>query len=120
MADAARTGKGPKARTGQRPPCQDLYREFIREASKAYIDALQHDKADISALVGTYAKISMMRVLSASSIVESIDQVGRKIVDTYLQPDKVFSSCEMIANGQIDLLRDFSQICREECDSEQF
>src|SRR5271163_2263411 len=29
---------------------QELYKEFIEEASKCYSDALQHDKADIPAL----------------------------------------------------------------------
>jgi hypothetical protein len=32
---------------------QELYKEFIEEASKYYIDAPQHDNADIPALVGT-------------------------------------------------------------------
>ena len=31
---------------------QELYKEFIEEASKCHMDALQHDKADIPALVG--------------------------------------------------------------------
>jgi L-lysine 2,3-aminomutase len=37
---------------------QVLYKDFIEEASKCYIDALQHDKADIAGLVGLYAKLS--------------------------------------------------------------
>jgi hypothetical protein len=44
---------------------QILYRDFIEEASKCYIDALQHDEADIPGLVGLYAKLSRMRVLSS-------------------------------------------------------
>src|ERR1700733_10131559 len=36
---------------------QILYRDFIEEASKCYIDALQHDEADIPGLVGLYAKL---------------------------------------------------------------
>jgi len=99
---------------------QELYKEFIEEASKAYADALQHDKADICALVGIYAKISRMRVLSASDVVERADQIARTIVDTYLQPDKSFLELrDMITSGQIDLLRDFSEACRDESDSEQ-
>jgi hypothetical protein len=35
---------------------QILYRDFIEEASKCYIDALQHGEADIAGLVGLYAK----------------------------------------------------------------
>ena len=40
---------------------QILYRDSIEEASKCYIDALQHDKADIPGLIGVYAKLSAMR-----------------------------------------------------------
>ncbi|SRR6266851_3871326 len=47
---------------------QELYKEFIEEASKCYFDALQHDKADIPALVGLYAKIGRMRFLSSSKV----------------------------------------------------
>ena len=40
---------------------QILYRDFIADAAKCYIDALQHDEADIPGLVGLYAKLSRMR-----------------------------------------------------------
>jgi hypothetical protein len=97
---------------------QDLYKEFIEEASKAYIDALQHDKPDISALVGLYAKISRMRVLSTPKVVESADHIARQIVDAYLAPDKSFLELrEMLNTGTIDLLREFSDACRAEFDS---
>jgi hypothetical protein len=97
---------------------QELYKEFIEEASKCYIDALQHDKADISALVGLYAKMGRMRVLSSSEVVESAEQTGRKIVDTYLEQDKTFLELrEMLISGSIDLLRDFSETCRAEFES---
>jgi hypothetical protein len=97
---------------------QDLYKEFIEQASKAYVDALQHDKPDISALVEIYAKISRMRVLSTPKVVESADRIGRKIVDTYLAPDKSFLELrEMLNSGSIDLLREFSDACRAEFDS---
>jgi hypothetical protein len=35
---------------------QILYRDFIEEASKCYIDALQHDKVDIPGLVGVFTR----------------------------------------------------------------
>ena len=97
---------------------QDLYKEFIEEASKAYIDALQHDKPDISALVAIYAKISRMRVLSTPKVIESADRIARQIVDAYLAPDKSFLELrEMLNSGTIDLLREFSDACRAEFDS---
>jgi hypothetical protein len=94
---------------------QELYKEFIEEASKGYLDALQHDKADISDLVELYAKIGRMRVLSSSKVFESAEQVARKILDTYLEPDKTFLELrDMAKSGSFDLLRDFSETCRAE------
>jgi hypothetical protein len=94
---------------------QTLYREFVDEAAKCYIDALQHNKADIPGLVGLYAKLSSMRAVSSKLVVQRADNVVRKILDTYLEPDKSFVELrEMVIDGTIDLLRDFSETCRHE------
>ena len=94
---------------------QELYRQFIDEAAKSYVDALQHDKADIPSLVGVYAKIGRMRILSSQGVVQSAERIGRKIVDTYLEPDKTFNELhDMINDGSLDLLSDFSEACRKE------
>lgn len=94
---------------------QTLYRDFIEDASKCYIDALQHDEADIPGLVGVYAKLSAMRALSSKPVVHRAEGVVRKILDTYLEPDKSFVELrEMAINGTIDLLQGFSNACHEE------
>jgi hypothetical protein len=94
---------------------QELYKEFIDEASKCYIDALQHSQADMAALVGLHAKIGRMRALSSPDVVASAERIGRKILDTYLQPDKTFLDLRQMANsGAIDLFVDFSDACRAE------
>jgi hypothetical protein len=94
---------------------QALYRDFIDEAAKCYIDALQHCKPDIPGLVGLYAKLSSMRGLSSKPVVHCAEDVARKILDTYLEPDKSFVELrEMAIDGSIDLLRAFSDTCRDE------
>ena len=94
---------------------QTLYGDFIEDAAKCYIDALQHDEADIPGLVGLYAKLSRMRTLSSKPVVHSAEEVARKILDTYLEPDKSFVELrEMVVDGTIDLLKDFSAVCRDE------
>ena len=94
---------------------QNLYREFIEQASTCYIDALQHDKADIPNLVGLYAKIGRMRVLSSASVIECADHIAKRILDIYLEPDKSFVELRDMANtGAIDLLTEFSLACRVE------
>ena len=94
---------------------QTLYRDFIDEASKCYIDALQHDEADIPNLVSLYAKLSAMRAVSSKKVIQRADDVVRKILDTYLEPDKSFVELrEMAIDGTIDLLRGFSDACHDE------
>jgi hypothetical protein len=44
-------------------------------------------------LIELYAKIARIRVLSSPKIVEIAEDIGRKIVDTYLAPDKTFLDC---------------------------
>jgi hypothetical protein len=103
---------------------QDLFKEFIEAASKCYVHALQHDEADIPALVELYAKLGRMRVVSSPKVVKSAEQIEQKIVDTYLAPNKTFLDLrEMINSGSVDLLREFSEACRAEFESlraEQF
>jgi ferredoxin-NADP reductase len=96
---------------------QILYRNFIEEASKCYIDSLQHHEADadIPGLVGLYAKLGQMRVLSSKPVVHIAEHIAKRIMDTYLEPDKSFVELrDMARTGAIDLLREFSEACRDE------
>jgi len=93
----------------------ELYKEFIEEAVKSHIHALQNDNPDIPALIGLYAKVSRMRALSSPKVIGSAEQVNQTILDTYLSPNKTIPELrEMINNRSIDLLRDFSEACRAE------
>ena len=99
---------------------RDLYKEFIEDASKCYVDALQHDTGDIPGLVALHATIDRMRILSSPTVMASADKVRRKILDTYIEPDKSFPELRELvrANGDsFDLLREFSGACREEFDA---
>jgi hypothetical protein len=94
---------------------QDLYKQFIEEASRLYTDAFEHNEAQVSNLIGLYSLISMMRVVSSPAIVADAEQVVRVIVDTYLAPNRTFRDVkEFLDDDQMDPLRDFSRACREE------
>jgi hypothetical protein len=94
---------------------EKLYKAFIQEASKLYADALIHELTDVSQLVGLYAMISEMRVISARSTVESADNVARMIVNTYLAPNKTIPELqEMVNRGGVDVLQAFSDAARQE------
>jgi|SRR6516165_1050452 len=94
---------------------QDLYKEFIEQASDLYIHALQNDKPDVSALMRLYAELSRMRILSSTTVVDRADQIVRRIIKAYLEPNKTFPELrEMADSGLIDPLRNFSEACRAE------
>ena len=94
---------------------EDLYKEFIEEASRLYADSLVHDTPDVSQLIRLYVLISRMRVLSSPRTVENADKVARMIVNTYLAPNKTFPELrDMVNSGAIDPLRDFSEASRQE------
>src|SRR5262249_23506680 len=94
---------------------QELYRDFIEQSSAVYSHALRNNDADMVALMGLYAKLSRMRILSSAAVVDSADRMLKKIVDTYLEPNKTFPELrQMTHDGLIDPLRDFSEACREE------
>ncbi len=95
---------------------EELYKDFIEEASKLYADAIEHDKADTSKVVRLYALVSRMRVRSSPSVIENADRVMRLIVDTYLGPNITFRDmADALKNREIiDPLRDFGEACRQE------
>ena len=94
---------------------QKLYKAFIDGASKAYGDALIHDNLELSGLIELYAILSRMRVLSSTPVLENADRVVRVITETYSQPNKSSIEIEeMIRKGSIDLLKAFSEACRQE------
>jgi hypothetical protein len=94
---------------------QKLYNAFIDGAAKMYGDALIHDKLELSGLIELHTIVSRMRVFSSVAVIENAISVVRVITETYSQPNKSPLEIEqMIENGTIDLLRGFSEACRQE------
>jgi len=92
-----------------------LYKDFTEEASTLYGDALVNNKVEIPTLIGAYALISRMRMISCSAIVDRADTALRTIVDMYLAPNKTIADVrEEIDSGKLDFLRDFSNAARTE------
>ena len=100
---------------------QDLYKEFIEEAAKSYIDALQREKPNVASLVVLYAKMSRMRIISSAQVLAAADQVLRRIIRGYGQPSLTITNDQLQAmleeDRSIDALRSFSEACRAEIDS---
>jgi hypothetical protein len=95
---------------------QDLYREFIVAASKAYGEALVISEPKIEELIGLYAMISRMRVISTPNIVACAERVILATTDAYFEPNRTVAELrELIRTGTgVDPLKDFAEAVREE------
>jgi hypothetical protein len=95
---------------------QELYKDFIIAASKAYGEALVSNEPQIQDLIALYAMISRMRVLSSQRTIECADKIMRITMATYSAPNKTIHELgELIKNGAgIDPLKEFSEAAREE------
>jgi hypothetical protein len=97
---------------------EGLYKSFIEEASRLYADALVNDKSEVSKLVGLYALIARMKILSSDAVIEAAEKAGRLILETYLSPNRTFVDLPGLIED-MDPLRDFSEACRRELQSVQ-
>lgn len=94
---------------------EELYKDFIEEASQSYAFALEHTEVDVAKIVRLYALVSRMRVLSSQRIVEQADFVMQRIMETYRAPNRTIrEEAELIRSGGLDPLLAFSEACREE------
>ncbi|MBR0995575.1 hypothetical protein JQ580_33200 [Bradyrhizobium japonicum] len=95
---------------------EDLYRDFITAASKAYSGAILSNEPHVQDLVALYAMISTMRTLSSLEIVECAERIMQVTVATYQAPNHdVFEFHELIRlGGTIDPLKEFSDAAKAE------
>ena len=94
----------------------ELYKDFIVAASKAYGDAIVTNEPQIQELVAIYAMVSRMRVLSSPRVVKCADKVMQTILDTFFAPNKTMDELhELVRSGAaLDPLKDFGEAVREE------
>jgi hypothetical protein len=94
---------------------EKLYKQFIEEASKLFGDALVSNTLEISMLIGAYALISRMRVVSLPETVEKAEVVLRAIINLYASPNRTVADLRADLNEhKLDFLRDFSSAARDE------
>ena len=61
-------------RAREKDELQALYKQFIQDASKLYVDALEHNTTEIPKLVDIYATLNRMRVLSSPKVIAEADK----------------------------------------------
>jgi hypothetical protein len=94
---------------------EELYKDFVEEASISYADALERTEVDAAKVVRLYALVSRMRILSSQRVVEQANMVMQLILETYGAPNRTIrDAAENIRTGGLDPLLSFSEACRDE------
>lgn len=95
---------------------EDLYRDFIVAASKAYGLAIGSSEPQIADLIALYAMISRMRIISSAHTVECADRIMHITMQTYRSPNMTVAELEelMKSGAALDPLKEFSEAAREE------
>jgi hypothetical protein len=93
---------------------EHLYGEFIEEASKLFTDALTHQLEEPSKFVRLYALVGNLRLSASANVIVKAEEVMREIVETYNLPNMDFRNLEDRQEYDTDVLRAFSEACRED------
>ena len=78
----------------------DLYKEFIVAASKAYSDAILSNEPQLQELVALSALVSRMRVVSSPRTVACAEKIMDVTIGTYFAPNKTIRELhELMKSG---------------------
>jgi hypothetical protein len=97
---------------------EELYTEFVNEASRLYTDAYEHQKESVADLVKLYSLIARMRLASPQAVIVAAEQALYGIAKAYLGPN--FTLRELlfeVHKGELQFLRDFGEACRQDLES---
>ena len=93
---------------------EHLFGEFIDEAARSLTDALTHELDDPAKLVRLYALVGKLRLFASAHVVSQAEEVMHRIIETYNLPNRDFHNPEDSRRQDADLLRAFSEACRED------
>jgi hypothetical protein len=96
-----------------------LYSDFITEAARLLVDALEHNNAEPAALVTAYSLLSRIRLNSSPQVLEAAETVLTTIMHVYPQPNLAPDEIQVGNISGEEQLKRFSEICRRELESVQ-
>ena len=106
-----------RAADGARKQRVQLYVGFTKQASELFAHALSHEDGDLSEVAKLDAIIAHIRMVSPRQIIAAAEAVIQAIVNAYACPNKkLIELREFAANGGLDPLRTFADLCRNKFD----
>ena len=98
---------------------EELFKEFIVAASKAYGEALVSNEPQLQEIIALYAMVSRMRILCRPQTVARADQIMLTTIGKYFEPNRTIRELpELAKNGvEMDPLKEFAEVAREELEA---
>ena len=94
---------------------EELYSDFINEASRIYAKSVTHSFDDMDELVSLYALVSRIRLMATEPVVRAAESFVKRIVMHYGEPnltvDQIVSAALSAKGEPLDV---FSLACRKE------
>ena len=94
---------------------ESLYKEFIMEASRLFGDAMVKSLERPDQLVGLYAILSRIRLISGDEVLSKAVGCCHRIVELYRRPNMTAEQIRAAFEAnEFDPLKEFSAACRAE------
>src|SRR5262245_66306264 len=94
---------------------ESLYGEFIKEASRLAVDALDHTLDEPEKLVALYGTLGRIRLLSGDQVLREAEECCGQIFELYSQPNLTAAQVrEALIAHRFDPIKRFSTACRVE------
>jgi hypothetical protein len=102
-------------REAEKAKLEALYSDFIAEATRLFGDALTRQGGNITDVIGLYAMVGRMRLVSARTVIDAAVQVEDTIIQTYQGPNRSLDEILDYAHqGGLDFLTEFGEACRKD------
>ena len=94
---------------------EELYSQFIKEATNLFVDSLDKTLPNPGSLIGLYSLIGRMRLTAVDKVLSAAETVADIIVVSYSRPPTTFEDVyKLVREGRVDPLKAFTEACREE------
>ncbi len=102
-------------REAERAKLEALYSDFIAEAARLFGDAQTRNAEEITALIGLYAMVGHMRLVSDRTVIDAAVRVEDTIIAAYLGANRTFQEVvEYAHTGGLGFLTDFGEAARKD------
>ena len=94
---------------------EELYSQFIKEATNLYVDSLGKTLENAASLIGMFSLVGRIRLVGSDNVLAAAEKVTEIIIDSYNRPPRTFDDAyKVVRQGHVDPLKEFTEACREE------